>query len=64
MTFTIIPPKPAVATTFQKPVSHTKNDSDSDSDSDMPDVEDLRLAKDRHLVTPGELVTDDAQWMR
>jgi exosome complex component RRP4 len=67
MTFTIVPPKPAVSTVYQRSINRSgrsHHDSDSQSDEEMPDIDELRLTKSRQLVTPGELVTDDPQWMR
>jgi len=66
MAITIIQPKP---------VSHhdeSINDSDSDSDSsggiDLDGDVSMTAKSLRHaeldLVTPGEVITDDAQWMR
>lgn len=65
MAITILAPAPAVP--YQR-----ANDSDDDSDDGGADLEgDLSMrptkrartsAKD--LVTPGETVTDDPQWMR
>ena len=67
MAITILPPAPANNT-----ASRTTQDDDqgldieSDSDVDMEESSRLptRAKISRHLVTPGELVTSDPQWMR
>lgn len=69
MPITITPPKPPPRT------QRTEDDvSDSDSDAGGADLDgDLRMRpakRARHddeaydIVTPGEVITDDAQWMR
>lgn len=73
MPITILAPKPApVARSFGGAhgggIDHDDSDSGyDDGDVDMAGVE--RAAKRRRtgqskLVTPGEIVTDDTQWMR
>ena len=65
MAVTILAPAPAVP--YQR-----VNDSDDDTDDGGADVEgdlSMRPAKRarnsaKDLVTPGETVTDDPQWMR
>ena len=65
MAITIHAPAPAIAAT-----KNYVDDSDDDSDTGGVDLQgdiDMRPAKRaRHsdIVTPGEIVTDDAQWMR
>ncbi|QDS67959.1 hypothetical protein FKW77_008997 [Venturia effusa] len=70
MPITILPPAPPPSNAYD---NRSKGDEDSDSDLDLEgdvDMEGanrgakrLRVSK-KHVVTPGELVTDDAQWMR
>lgn len=70
MPITILAPAPPPSNAFD---NRSNNDEDSDSDLDLEgdvDMEGanigakrLRVSK-KHIVTPGELVTDDAQWMR
>ncbi|KAI9671955.1 MAG: exosome non-catalytic core subunit rrp4 [Caeruleum heppii] len=66
MAITILPPTPAA----QRHVLHEPKDegqSDSEGDVDMSDnARPSKRAKtsSSDIVTPGELVTDDAQWMR
>lgn len=72
MPITILPPAPTVAVTpfnIPKKLEHDAkewSDYDSDGDVDMEAV--VRASKRRrtqgHIVTPGELITTDAQWMR
>jgi len=65
MAITILAPAPAAAVTL----NHVDG-SDDDSDTGGVDLQgdiDMRPAKRaRHsdIVTPGEIITDDAQWMR
>jgi hypothetical protein len=54
MSFTILPPRRAF------PAASAASDIDSDGDTAM----DTTSATLGALVTPGELVTDDPQWMR
>jgi exosome complex component RRP4 len=66
MPITILKPAPPITSTQQwRPENDTGLDVDSEGDVDM---DDSRLSKQskssKHLVTPGELVTDDPQWMR
>ena len=65
MPITILPPAP--------PPHMSAEDSDdedyeydSEGDVEMEDVKPVRqkLRGSKHVVTPGELVTDDSQWMR
>lgn len=64
MAITILAPAPAVP--FQRPRS---SEDDSDDDIGGVDLEgdsDMRPSKRarKEIVTPGETVTDDPQWMR
>lgn len=66
MAITILAPAPAEPTANQAPRDDDV-DSDFDSDGDVEMGDDDRPAKSTqrgHLVTPGELVTSDSQWMR
>jgi exosome complex component RRP4 len=59
MPISILPPQPIPSLA---PALHANND-DSDSDGDIP----MTGAPRRHnisIVTPGEIVTSDPQWMR
>jgi hypothetical protein len=68
MPITILPPAPALPATYDvKGDEDNDFDLDSDGDVDMGEAQRVRSAKpktSRHIVTPGELVTDDPQWMR
>src|SRR3569833_781382 len=57
MPFTISAPKPA-----SRPAGGY-GDSDSDSDASGADVR-MSNSRSDDIVTPGEIITDDAQWMR
>jgi exosome complex component RRP4 len=64
MAITILAPAPAA-------LHQTVNDSDDDSDNGGVDLDgdsDMRPSKrarrSKDIVTPGETVTDDPQWMR
>lgn len=68
MAITILAPAPAVPYNF-----HNGSGSDSDpedggvdleGDSDMRPAKRARHSSAKDLVTPGETVTDDPQWMR
>lgn len=64
MAITILAPAPAAA-----PYESDREDSDdSDGGADLDGDLDMRPAKrrknDQDIVTPGESVTDDPQWMR
>jgi hypothetical protein len=66
MPITILKPAAAIIANHQ---THTEHDAgqdlDSDSDVDMDSIRPSKRAKNlRHLVTPGEIVTEDPQWMR
>jgi len=65
MAITILAPAPAEPTA-ERSIAQDGDFDDSDSDVDMEDVgrPAKRSKTSRHLVTPGELVTDDPQWMR
>lgn len=70
MPITILEPRPIPQTH-----THTLHASDSDSDSDSGGVEldgDVVMTRaskggrngEHEIVTPGEVITDDPQWMR
>jgi hypothetical protein len=64
MAITILPPAPAVLT-YQAEDSPDDSDDggvDLDGDSEMRPAKRARRVSD--IVTPGETVTDDPQWMR
>lgn len=65
MAITILPPAPAAPAYYQE--SSDNESLDSEGDVDMVDSE--RPTKPagisgKGIVTPGETVTDDPQWMR
>jgi len=70
MPITILPPKAYVPPSTLQP----DEDSDSDSSSGGADLDTMiktaarrphrRKHDDHGIVTPGEVITDDAQWMR
>lgn len=66
MAITILPPAPAEPiVTRRTDDADYEIDIESDGDVDMDDGgPPAKRAKSRHLVTPGELVTSDSQWMR
>jgi len=73
MPITILPPSPAVTVPRFVPAKHpdhSRDDSSSYSSSDEIDAEAIarsskrRKTAQKHIVTPGELITTDAQWMR
>jgi hypothetical protein len=67
MAITILPPAPAIAPNYDAD-STEDNDYDVDPDGDVDMGESGQTSAgpkaSRHVVTPGELVTDDPQWMR
>ncbi|KAF2675282.1 hypothetical protein BT63DRAFT_431133 [Microthyrium microscopicum] len=62
MAITILPPAPAEIVESRTTQHDSDFDLDSDSDVDMDAP--TKRTQQRHLVTPGELVTNDPQWMR
>jgi exosome complex component RRP4 len=67
MPITILPPAPAVTRTYDADFAEDNDfDRDPDGDVDMGDGGQMRSRPkaSKHVVTPGELVTDDPQWMR
>ncbi|KAK3074381.1 Exosome complex component rrp4 [Teratosphaeriaceae sp. CCFEE 6253] len=61
MAISILPPAPPA------PARHATNaHHDNDSDSDDMDIDDLPSghAQSTNIITPGQTVTDDPQWMR
>ena len=63
MAITILPPVPPDSIA---PRAIDDEPFDFDSDDDMEDAgrPSVSTRATRHLVTPGELVTNDPQWMR
>lgn len=64
MAITILPPAPAALDDYE---SSSEEEHDSEGDVDMADVgRPSKRAKTigADMVTPGETVTDDPQWMR
>jgi len=73
MPITILPPSPAITVprfTSAKRRDHSTDGSSSYSSSSEVDTEAIaraskrRKTAQRHIVTPGELITTDTQWMR
>ncbi|EON67560.1 hypothetical protein W97_06928 [Coniosporium apollinis CBS 100218] len=68
MPFTILPPAPAVP--YNHPHHHAPSSDDAFSSADEMDIDTAasrptkRARLSRSLVTPGETVTSDPQWMR
>lgn len=65
MAITILPPTPAAA----EYDSESSGDGGFDSDGDVDMMQERRPTKrakilGKGIVTPGETVTDDPQWMR
>ena len=68
MPITIITPKPIVRRRFEigevdKESNSSSDGEDFDGDVSMPPAKRARSSKDE-IVTPGEVITDDPQWMR
>lgn len=66
MAITILPPT-VEADHYHNPSEDESRDSDSDIDMDnaLRPSKRLRISdKNDAIVTPGEIVTDDPQWMR
>jgi len=60
MAITILAPAAA-------PIPQVEDSSDSEGGADLEDNDDFRpakRAKHSSIVTPGEIITDDPQWMR
>jgi exosome complex component RRP4 len=66
MPITILPPTPALPAASALSDDYDEEfDLDSDGDHDMGDTRPAKRSRtSKHVVTPGELVTDDTQWMR
>jgi exosome complex component RRP4 len=71
MAITILPPAPAGPPSNLKPRAHDPtlsfdDNEDSDASGDEMDIDNLPSAKQRNttIITPGQTVTDDPQWMR
>ena len=67
MAITILAPAPAVP--YQRAASSSDDDSDDggvdlEGDLDMRPSKRARRSGGKEIVTPGEVVTDDPQWMR
>jgi exosome complex component RRP4 len=62
MAITILAPAPAVPYQIANNVDDENGGVDLEGDSDMRPSKRARRGKD--IVTPGETVTDDPQWMR
>ena len=63
MPISILPPAPAATIPRHDPNSDDDEDKfDLEGDTTMADVPSRRRAKP--IITPGEIITDDAQWMR
>jgi exosome complex component RRP4 len=67
MPISILPPAPAPSLAYDVASSDDDEDFDLEGDVDMEGatrgLKRPRISQ-RHIVTPGELVTDDTQWMR
>lgn len=67
MPISILPPTPALNLAYDANSSDEDDDFDLEGDVDMEGtsrgVKRSRISQ-KHIVTPGELVTDDSQWMR
>ena len=64
MTFSILPPAPANRDYYSD--SPENGSLDSEGDVDMDTTRPSKRAKYSHssVITPGETITDDPQWMR
>jgi exosome complex component RRP4 len=67
MPISILPPAPAPSIPYGSISSDEDDEFDFEGDVDMEGasrgVKRPRISQ-KHIVTPGELVTDDTQWMR
>jgi exosome complex component RRP4 len=69
MPITILPPAPALSAERHVPYQPADDEEFYDSEGDV-DMEGIaraskrRKASRQHIVTPGEIVTNDPQWMR
>lgn len=66
MPISILPPAPAPPINYGAQSSDEDEEFDFEGDVDMEGAErgSKRQRTQKHIVTPGELVTDDSQWMR
>ena len=66
MAITILPPAPPIQDVDYDSSSDSGSDggADLDGDLDMRPKKRARRARSTSIVTPGEVVTDDPQWMR
>jgi exosome complex component RRP4 len=58
------PPPPANYDAYSDDDDEMELDSDEDVDMDEKHVFRKPKFSRKHVITPGELVTDDTQWMR
>jgi len=63
MAITILAPAPAATNNQVDDSSDDSDDGGVDLQGDI-DMRPAKRAKHSDIVTPGEMVTDDAQWMR
>lgn len=70
MTFTIRPPAPASPPYHSASSSAASSDDSLDSEGDTSMLQTphptkrAKLSSSTSIITPGELITDDPQWMR
>ncbi|KAB8342877.1 hypothetical protein FH972_022474 [Carpinus fangiana] len=69
MAISILPPTPAAPPQFHQDASDSEDEDDrvdlqGDIDMDQDTSESRPAKRARHIVTPGEVVTTDPQWMR
>ncbi|KAK7522015.1 hypothetical protein IWZ03DRAFT_107664 [Phyllosticta citriasiana] len=64
MPITILPPAPPAPAYPRIAVEEEREEFDSDGDVDMEGTSRASKRARRDIVTPGEVVTDDPQWMR
>ena len=70
MPITILPPAPALPAAERRvPYQQPDDDELYDSEGDVDMEANVRASKRpktsrHHIVTPGEIVTNDSQWMR
>ncbi len=66
MPITILPPAPALPVERHVPYQQPDDEELYDSEGDVDMEANVRASKrpSLHIVTPGEIVTNDSQWMR
>jgi exosome complex component RRP4 len=65
MAIIILPPTPAITADSAGSSSESEDGGvDLEGDTDMRPRKRARHHRSSHLVTPGEIVTEDPQWMR